>query len=144
MTMNNMVRERRVFMLREYGRSYSLRNAVKLTATEYECNEASLYVDWSRRKVWLKEICDFKNAGVRIRELILDQYRLMAEIDELKENADNSNCKLGALKLAVHTRFKMIDILRELGNQELERVRLEEIDKMFPDPLNRTAPSIGL
>ncbi len=131
-------------MIREYGRSYSLKKAVKLTATEYECNEATLYVDWSRRKVWLKEICDFKDAGVRIRELILDQDRLMGEIDELKENADNSNCKLGALKLATHTRFKMIDVLRELGNQELERIRLEEIDKMFPDPLYRTAPSLGL
>ncbi len=144
MMMNNMVRERRVFMLKEYGRSYSLRKAVKLTAAEYECNEASLYVDWSRRKVWLKEICDFKDAGVRIRELILDQYRIMGDINELIENADNSNCKLGALKLAVHTRFKMIDVLRELGNQELERIRLEEIDKMFPDILHRTVPSLGL
>lgn len=131
-------------MLREYGRSYSLRNAVKLTATEYECNEASLYVDWSRRKVWLKEICDFKNAGVRIRELILDQDRIMGSINELMENADNSNCKLGALKLAVDTRFKMIAVLLELGNQELERIRSEEIDKNYPDILHKTPPRLGL
>lgn len=123
-------------MLKQYAKSFSLKETVELTSAKFGCKKASLYTDWARRPTWIKEVCDFQDADTHIRALVSSFPSLLTHLDDLIENADNSNCKLGAIKLSIETRFRMIELLKDLKAQEREEIRMEEVKRMFPGPFD--------
>jgi len=119
-----MVRERRIFMMQEYRRTLSEKKAIESTSRKFRMKKDTLYVDWSRRDIWLKDIVDLSANSNLIRQLILEVYRSLKEIEELASKADNDNCRLGAHRLRVNILFKLIDFLHSYDAEELrERVR---------------------
>jgi hypothetical protein len=126
--MKQEIRERRVFMVQEYERSLSEKQAIQATAEEFQVNPDTLYVDWSRRGSWLKEIINFKDSPNLVRGAIIEIHRIMQKVEELAKNSDNDNCKLGAYKLQINSIFKIIDLYRSYDNEEL-RERIEKFEQ---------------
>ena len=124
------LRERRIYMIQEYSRTLSEKNAIESTAKNFVVNKDTLYVDWSRRNSWLKEIVPLKDNTNHIRQMFLEIYRSLQEIQELASQADNDNCRLGAHKLRINTLFKLIDFLKNYDAEEL-RERVEKIEKQL-------------
>jgi len=122
------IRERRMFMIQEFGRSLSEKEAIESTAKKFGLTKDALYVDWGRRNNWLREIVDFKDNSNVIRQLIIEVYRSLQEIEKLASNADNDNCRLGAHKLKFNVIFKLIDLYRSYENEDL-RERIEKLEK---------------
>ena len=122
------IRERREYMIQEYSRSFSQKQVIEATANKFEVSQDTLYVDWSRRNSWLKEIVDFKDSSNMIRLLLVEVRRSLQEIEELAANADNDNCRLGAHKLRVNVLFKLVDLYRTYDNEEL-RERIERLER---------------
>ena len=54
--MKQEIVERRLFLLNNYGKFFDLKAAITATARKYDCKESTLYVDWSRRDRWLKNL----------------------------------------------------------------------------------------
>ena len=130
--MKTEIRERRIFMMEEYGRSLSEKEAIEATAKKFKVNKGSLYTDWSRRENWLNEIVDLKDSSNMIRQLVFEIYRSLQGITKLSENADNDNCKLGALKLRIKVLFKLVDLYRTYDNEEL-RQRVEQLEEIVEE-----------
>ena len=122
------VRERRIYMMQEFWRSRSEKMAIESTSKKFGISKDTLYVDWSRRDTWLKEIVDLRDTSNLIRQLFLDVYGSLLEIEELASKADNDNCRLGAHKLRINTLFKLIDFLQSYDVEEL-RERVEKLEK---------------
>ena len=129
MKMNKQVRERREFMVQEYNRTQSEKKAIESTSKKFKANKNSLYVDWSRRNNWLNEVVNLKNSCYIIQQLLKEALKTLQEIDKLASEADNDNCRLGALKLRVNVIFKLIDVYRTYDNEEL-RERIKKLEEM--------------
>ena len=123
------IRERRVFMVEAYGRSFSLREAVELTARRFQCEKMTLYVDWNRRGEWFKELCDLKETTTLIRQMIMDIFWNLKDIEEMRSMTKNDSIKLGTIKLAINTRLKLIELLRDFGYEELAE-RIEALERL--------------
>lgn len=126
--MKSAVRERRVFMIQEFNRSLSEKKAIESTSERFGVNKDALYVDWSRRDSWLKDIVNLSDNSNLIRQLVLEVYKSLNEIEDLASKADNDNCRLGAHRLRVNILFKLIDFLQSYDAEEL-RERVEKLEK---------------
>lgn len=104
-----------------------------MTADKYDVSENCLYVDWFRRDRWLEEIVSFKNSKRTIQHLLIDLERIMKEAEILRYEADNDNCRLGALKLAAYIRFKLIDVFDRLGLAQDILSRVEALEKAWKE-----------
>lgn len=123
------IRERREYMMNEYGRSFSEKQAIDATANKFHVSTETLYVDWSRRQGWLKELVKLSDNDDLIRQLIVQIQMSLNEADELKNNADNDNCRLGAIKLKINTLFKLMNFLHNYDAEEL-RERIEKLERI--------------
>ena len=120
--------ERRSFMLNHYGKFFSLKDAVTDTAQKFGVKTSILYVDWNRRSSWLKQILSLKDNSDLIRQLLLEVFRVLREIEKFGSVADNDNCRLGAHKLRLNGLFKLIDLFRSYDNEALKE-RIEKLEK---------------
>ena len=127
--MNKKIRERRIYMIKQYNQSLSEKQAIEATARKFGIKKETLYIDWSRRGSWLKEIVDTKDHLIKIREWEDEIQKSLIEIEKLAQNADNDNCRLGAHRTRIDTLFKLIGLHRSLDREELlDRIeKLEEI-----------------
>ena len=130
--MKTQVRERRFHMIQEYSKSHSEKKAIESTSKKFGVKKDVLYVDWSRRDRWLKDVIDLKDAGNMICQLLIEVQSCLQEIDELAKNADNDNARLGAHKLRINILFKLIDLYRTYDNEEL-RERLEKLERIVEE-----------
>ena len=127
--MKSGIEKRREYMIMEYSRSFSVKQAIEATANMFQVSPDALYMDWERRHSWLKELVKLNDNGDLIRRLILEIQLTLKGVDELRVNADNDNCRLGALKLRISTLFRLIDLLHSYDAEELRErvVKLEAL-----------------
>jgi hypothetical protein len=122
------IRERRIYMMQQFGQTFSEKQAIEATAKKFNINKDTLYTDWNRKDSWFKEIIDFKNNDNIIRQLLLDINRTLMEIQQLRKNTDNNNCKLSAYKLQLSTQFRLLDFFKNYDNEELKD-RIEKLEE---------------
>lgn len=127
--MKKKIRERRSYMINEYNQSLSEKQAIEATARKFGIKKETLYIDWSRRGSWLKEIMDTKDHLIKIQQWEEEIQKSLKEIEKLAANADNDNCRVGAHTLKINILFKLIDLHSSLDREKLlDRIeKLEEI-----------------
>ena len=75
-----------------------------------------------------ESLCFDRNDTV-IRQFILDLMRIMKDLEVFRYKADNDNARLGALRLSVDMRFRLIDLLRQLEFDTEIKERIERLEE---------------
>lgn len=127
--MNLSLFERRKEMLSKHSSGLSLSENVKELSLKYNITRRALYYDWKIRKHWLPVILGLEDSETVFYEL-LDQHRELKRL-ALKEylQADNSNARVGALRLL---RDLNLDFIELLAFNDLAS-RLESLEEYIDD-----------
>jgi hypothetical protein len=98
-TVNEKLLERRRELLKTRNYGVSLVDAVKNLSGKYHVSTRTIYYDWQHRKQWIEAVLDIQDPQAFFLELVANHkeiYRLAA-LEFLQ--ADNSNARIGALRL---------------------------------------------
>jgi hypothetical protein len=116
--------ERRRDMVKHHNAGISLADSVQLLASKYGNTTSTLYADWSKRRQWLKVLLSIDDPETFWLDVIATHRDLqrLATLEYLK--GDNSNAKIGALRLLRDVNLDMADLLE---NYDYER-RLQALE----------------
>lgn len=115
--MNQQLLARRTKMLNYVSKGIPLQVIVNDLAAEYERKPATIYKDFEKMATWAPQILTLKDDKLA--------YALVNNIKQVIPNAwyeykqaDNSNAKIGALRLIMEATLKLAQLLQSLGKME--------------------------
>ena len=111
---NLLIRRQEMLKLKSTG--MSLATIINDVSRKYEITRRGLYKDWAGRARWIKAILSMEDPEVFFLDVLATQKEIYkrAYLEYLK--ADNSNAKIGALRL-----------LRDLNKDLYEMVSLHDL-----------------
>jgi len=115
--MNEMLLERRTKMLNYTSKGVPLQTIVNDLSRDYNRKPATIYKDYENMALWAPQILTLKDDRLA--------YSLVNNIKQVIPNAwheyltaDNSNAKIGALRLIMDATLKLAQLLQSLGKME--------------------------
>jgi hypothetical protein len=119
--------ERRRELIKNKNLGFSLSDVVTALASKYDVTEQAIYNDYRRRKTWLPFLLEIDDPQGFFYDLLAQHreiYRLCS-LEFLK--ADNSNAKIGALRLLRDLNMDLIELvsLHDVS-QRLERMERQQ------------------
>lgn len=97
--MNEMLYERRRKMLTLLNQGISLSQVVKTLSQEHQISPRALYYDYKKRGSWLPYFIGSENQETFLYELLVEHKRIQGLALVEYRKADNSNARIGALRL---------------------------------------------
>jgi len=134
MRLKRDVQERRVYWVRIYCRTLSLKAAFEATSEKFHVSIPVLRVDWSRRDRWPKEIFENVTDPVLIYIYLLGIHRTLQQTELLLSKTTNDNCRVGALKLKADSLFKLINLQKSIMVEGILE-RLENMERTLDEIL---------
>ena len=122
------INERRRTFVEAFVKKWSLNPAIKFVSKKFKVDEATLRVDWSRRKSWPKEVFDQINPSDLIFLYRLGVHRTLQQIEKEYSKTTNPSCRVGLLKTKAQILFKLIAVEQALVDQDLLK-RVEAMEK---------------
>lgn len=112
--MNETLLTRRTEMLDLISKGTPLQDTIAELASKYQVPAKGLYNDWGRRGKWLKQIVRLQDPTL-IEQLLRGLQQVIPSAWIQYATGDNSNAKIGALRLIKETYLDLIQTLQSLG-----------------------------
>jgi hypothetical protein len=129
-----LIANRRKELLIESSRG-NLGEAIKDLAVKYSISEDTLYKDWALRDQWINEIITIDDPTLA-KKYFMGLEEVIQEAKWMIKQADNSNAKVGALRIVKETYGLLLDILVKAGylakGNDFDQI--SEIRLTFVDP----------
>jgi hypothetical protein len=119
-------------------------------ATKYEVKPDTIYQDWHRRERWINYVTQLDDPTV-INELLQGLRQIIPNAWYEYKQADNTNAKIGALRVLRETYLSIIEVLQSMG--KVERVaekhvlaiaaNLAEYEGLVEKELDRTLRTLN-
>lgn len=87
--------------------------AIRVLASKYKCSEAMLWNDWATQEDWLNEV--FEINAVLGKKCVAGLMRVVQEGWRMYRLGDNSNARVGALRVAKEGYSEMLEFLQKIG-----------------------------
>lgn len=115
---------RRTKMLNFISKGVPLQTVVDDFSRDYKVSRIAIYKDYERMCQWAPQILQLKDDTL-IYELINNVKQVIPNAWFEYTNADNSNAKVGALRLIMDSTLKLVNMLQSLGKIEKAPTRIE-------------------
>jgi len=115
--MRQTLLQRRTEMLNLLCKGVSFNQIVEDFATKYNVKPATIYQDWHRRQRWMSYITQLNDPTV-INELLQGLRQIIPNAWYEYKQADNTNAKIGALRVLRETYLTIIEVLQSIGRIE--------------------------
>jgi len=104
-------------MLNYLSKGVPIGNMVAEFASEYEVSKEAIYVDYHRLSQWAPQILQVRDDSLAY-ELVNNIKQVIPNAWHEYVTADNSNAKIGALRLVMEATLKLAQLLQSLGKME--------------------------
>lgn len=134
--MNEQLLERRTKMLNHISKGIPLQIIVNDLCVEFKRKPSTIYKDFQRMAVWAPQILTLKDDRLAY-SLVNNMKLIIPNAWHEYQTADNSNAKIGALRLIMEATLKLAQLLQSLGKMEkvVEAIRFEV--KWLDNELNK-------
>ena len=132
--MNQDLRERREKLLDLRFKGLPMNEIVTDLSKDYNVTESAIYMDWSRRDTWIKEVTEFTDLDSELYESLSHIKKARNKALLLVYSSDNDNAKVGALRLYADMNFKIINVIMDLKKyRDIEEIkeRLMELEQIL-------------
>jgi hypothetical protein len=120
--------ERRRRFIEIYVKTWSLRKAIEAVSKRFHVNEATLRVDWQRRRTWLDEVFEQLSDPIQNEFYLIGIHKTLAQIERELERTSNPSCRVGLLKTKIDVLFRLIELQNFVDSQVLAK-RVEEMER---------------
>lgn len=134
-----LIANRRKELLIESSRG-NLGEAIRDLAIKYSVSEDTLYKDWASRDKWINDIVRIDDPTLA-KKYFMGLEEVVQEAKWMIKQADNSNAKVGALRIVKETYGLLLDILVKAGYLQKgnDHDEISEIRITFIDPFKKDA-----
>ena len=115
--MRRLLLERRTKMLNYLSKQIPIGTIASDLATEYNVSLDAIYQDHHRLVQWAPQVLQLQNDALAY-ELVNNIKQVIPNAWYEYKQADNSNARIGALRLIMDSTAKIIEILQKLGKME--------------------------
>ena len=101
-------------MVKLRAQGVPLKDIVGDLSTKYETTSTALYIDWKKRKGWIREVVRLQDPTL-IDEMLEGLKQVLPRAWFLYTTTQNDSIKVAALKLAKDVYIEIIELLQSLG-----------------------------
>jgi len=101
-------------MVKLRAQGVPLKDIVGDLSTKYETTSTALYIDWKKRKRWIREVVRLQDPTL-IDEMLEGLKQVLPRAWFLYTTTQNDSIKVAALKLAKDVYIEIIELLQSLG-----------------------------
>jgi hypothetical protein len=126
---HNLV-ERRVDMANMLCKGVGLKVAADDLARKYGVSVNAIYRDWSRREKWMPQILRLQDHSI-VYELLYGMRQIIPNAWYEYSTADNSNARIGSLRVLKETYAEILEKLQSLGLLQTESLHVEQKNRII-------------
>ena len=101
-------------MVKLRAQGVPLKDIVGDLSTKYETTSTALYIDWKKRKGWIRKVVRLQDPTL-IDEMLEGLKQVLPRAWFLYTTTQNDSIKVAALKLAKDVYIEIIELLQSLG-----------------------------
>ena len=106
--------ERRQEMVKLRSQGVPLKDIISDFTTKYDCSPEALYIDWRKRKHWIRDVVRLQDPAL-IDEMLEGLKQVLPRTWFVYTTTHNDSIKIAALKLLKDTYTDIIELLQSLG-----------------------------